>query len=88
MKTRIASMALLAGLAGAPAVALADDVRRPVPVEVQTVKAPAPASQQDSTNYAQREAQDQKTADFSGGQTVVVISGAALVALLLFLILI
>ena len=88
MKTRIASMALLAGLVGAPAVALAEDVNRPVAAEVQSVKAPAPASQKDSTNYAEREAQDQKTADFSGGQTVIVISGAALVVLLLFLILI
>jgi hypothetical protein len=86
MKMRIASLALLAGFAGAPAVALADE--RPVAAEVSSIKTPAPAAQQDVSGYAQREAQDKKASDFQGGQTVIVISGAALIALILFLILI
>jgi len=86
MSMKIASLALLAGLAGAPAVALADNA--PVAVEVQKTAAPAPASQSESSNYAQREAQDTKAADFQGGNVVVVMSGAALVAVILLLLLI
>ena len=83
MTTRLASLAILAGLAGAPAVALADSA--PVAAEVQKTAAPAPASQSESTNYAQREAQDKQAADFQGGSVVIVMSGAALVALILIL---
>jgi len=83
MNTRIASLAILAGLAGAPAVALADTA--PVAAEVQRTAAPAPASQSESTSYAQREAQDKQAADFQGGNVVIVMSGAALVALVLIL---
>ncbi len=86
MSIRIASIALLAGLAGAPAVALAD--AKPVAVEVHKAAAPAPASQSESSSYAQREAQDTKAADFQGGNVVIYMSGAALVALILLLILI
>ena len=86
MSKRIASLAILAGLAGAPAVALADT--KPVAVEVQKSAAPAPAQQSDVSNYAQREAQDKKTADFEGGNVVIVMSGAALVALILLLLII
>jgi hypothetical protein len=86
MSTRIASLALLAGLAAAPAVALADDA--PVAVEVQKTAAPAAASHSESSSYAQREAQDTKAANFEGGNVVVVMSGAALVALILLLLLI
>ena len=83
MSTRIVSLALLAGLAGAPAVALANDA--PVAAHVEKVQAPAPASSSDTSDYAQREAQDTKAADFQGGNTVVVMSGTALVALILLL---
>jgi hypothetical protein len=86
MSTRIASLALLAGLAGAPAIALANDA--PVAAEVQKTAAPAPASQSESSSYAQREAQDKQAADFQGGNVVVVMSGAALVALILILLII
>jgi len=86
MSTRIASLAVIAGLAGAPAVALADNA--PVAVEVQKTAAPAPASHSESSSYAQREAQDKQAADFQGGNVVVVMSGAALVAVILLLLLI
>jgi hypothetical protein len=86
MTTRFASLAILAGLAGAPAVALADNA--PVAAQVQKTAAPAPASQSESTSYAQREAQDKQAADFQGGNVVIVMSGAALVALILILLII
>jgi hypothetical protein len=86
MKTRIASIAILAGLVGAPAVALADT--KPVAAQVEKTTAPAPASQSETTSYAQRDAQDKKTADFEGGNVVVVMSGTALVALILILLII
>lgn len=86
MSTRIASLAILAGLAGAPAVALADTA--PVAVEVQKTAAPAPASQSDVSNYAQRENQSKQAADFQGGNTVIVMSGAAFVVLVLLLLII
>ena len=86
MSTRMISLAVLAGLAGAPAVALADS--KPVAAEVQKVQAPAPASQQDTSDYAQREAQDKKAADFQGGNTVIVMSGTALLAIVLLLLII
>jgi hypothetical protein len=86
MSTRIASLAILAGLAGAPAVALADTA--PVAAHVEKVVAPAPASQSDVSDYAQREAQDKQAASFEGGNVVIVMSGAALVALILLLLII
>ena len=86
MTTRFASLAILAGLAGVPAVALADT--KPVPVEVQKTVAPAQATQSENTNYAQRESQDKKAASFEGGNVVIYMSGAALVALILLLLLI
>jgi hypothetical protein len=86
MSMKFASLALIAGLAGAPAVALADNA--PVAVEVQKAAAPAPASQSESSTYAQREAQDKKAADFQGGNVVIYMSGAALVALVLLLLII
>ena len=83
-----AAIALLAGLTmAAPAAAFADT--RPAAVEVQksaaAVKAPIQA---ESTNYAEREAVSKDAQDFQGGQTVIVFSGAALVALILLLLLI
>ena len=49
------------------------------------MKAPIQA---ESTNYAEREAVSKDAQNFQGGQTVVVFSGAALVALILLLLLI
>ena len=88
MATKTA-LALLAGLTLAtPAVALAD-ATQPMAVEVvKTEKAPAQAPSQDASSYAEREQQSNKAQDFQGGQTVIVFSGAALVALILLLILI
>lgn len=86
MTTRIASLALLAGLAGAPAVAVGDSA--PVAAEVTQAKAPAPAPASDVSGYAAREAQDKQAADFQGGNTVVIMSGTALVALILLLLII
>jgi hypothetical protein len=87
MSTRIASLAILAGLAGAPAVALAES-SAPIAAEVQKIAAPTPASQSDSSGYAQREAQDKSAQSFEGGNTVIVMSGAAFVLLILLLLVI
>ena len=89
MLLRPASIALAAALGlAAPAVAYADNA----PVAAEHVKAPAQpaASQQDSNTYAQREVQDQKTANYKGGDLLIVgaSGGAILVVLLLLLILI
>jgi hypothetical protein len=86
MSSRFVSLALIAGLAGAPAVALADTA--PVAAHVQKTVAPTPAPQSDASSYAQREAQDKQAADFQGGNVVIVMSGAALVALVLLLLII
>jgi hypothetical protein len=68
---------------GAPAVAYAAP-EAPAAVEVVKTKAPAPAA--DSHNYAQREAQDQKAANFQGGDLLIVgISGGAIIVLLFLL---
>ena len=77
------NLALATTLAvGAPAVAFAADA----PAVVQTVKAAPKASTSDATSYAQREKQDQKAADFQGGDLVVVgISGGAILVLLILL---
>lgn len=84
-----ASIALLAGLTmAAPTVAFAD-ANRPAVVEVAaSQRTPAPAPAQDASGYAEREASSKQAQDFEGGQTVIVFSGAAFVALLLLLILI
>ena len=60
------NLALATTLAvGAPAVAFATPA---APAVVETVKVKAPqATPSDSTNYAQREKQDQKAANFQGG---------------------
>ncbi len=79
------NLALATTLAvGAPAVAFAAPE---APAAVETVKVAAPqASSSDATGYAQREKQDQKAADFQGGDMVVVgISGGAILVLLLLL---
>ena len=59
MLLRSASLALAASLAMAP-VAASADTAKPVAAEVVSVKTPAPATQQDSTNYAAREQQDKQ----------------------------
>jgi hypothetical protein len=87
MATRTAAFALLAGLTmAAPSVAFAEAERAVSAQFVKTDKAPAPAH--DTSNYAEREASSAQAQEFQGGQTVIVFSGAALVALLLLLILI
>ena len=47
--------------------------------------APTPTPAHDPSSYAAREAQSKQAQEFQGGQTVVVFSGAALVALLLLI---
>ena len=78
------NLALATTLAvGAPAVAFADT--RPVAVETVQAKTPQ-ASTTDATNYAEREKQDQKAANFQGGDVLIVgISGGAILVLLLLL---
>lgn len=78
------NLALATTLAvGVPTVAFAAD--KPIAVETVKAQASAPTSS-DSRNYADREQQDQKTADFQGGDMVVVgISGGAILVLLLLL---
>ena len=88
MTTRIASLALLAGLAGAPAIAVADSAPVAAEVTQANAPAPAPAPASDVSSYAAREAQDKQAADFQGGNTVVIMSGTALVALILLLLII
>jgi hypothetical protein len=85
MSIRTASFALLAGLTlAAPATAFATPTEI---VQVEKTTAPAPAPQQDTQSYAEREQADKKVADYEGGQVVIYFSGAALVALILLLIL-
>jgi hypothetical protein len=88
MSLRTASMALLAGLTlAAPTAAFAE---APAPiVEKSENRAPAPAQSNDSSDYAQREAQDKQVANYQGGNTVVIaMSGGAFVVLLLLLLII
>ena len=50
------------------------------------VKAPAPAQHEDVSNYADREQQTPKTADFQGGEIMVVgVTGGAFILLLVVL---
>jgi hypothetical protein len=87
MSLRKASLALITGLAfAAPATALA--APEPVAAHVEKTTAPAPAQQQDASQYADREQSDQKVANYEGGQVIVYMSGAALVALILLLLLV
>jgi hypothetical protein len=72
----------------APAAAAFADAGRPVAVEVAQAKTPARAQAQEVTSYAQREQDSKQAQNFQGGQTVIVFSGAALVALILLLLLI
>lgn len=85
MLLRTASLALASTLAlGAPAAMAAPAT--PAVVETVQVKAPAPAQHTDTSNYAEREQQDQKTADFQGGDVLIVgISGGAIIVLLFLL---
>ena len=85
---RKATYALLAGLTmSAPTAAFAE-TERPVAASVVKAKVPAQAPAQDVSNYAERETESKQAQDFQGGQTVIVFSGAAVVALILLLILI
>lgn len=86
MSSRTASFALITGLAVAAAPTIAAAERAPI-VQVERNEAPAPAKDE-GRNYAQREAQDKKAADYRGGNTVVIaMSGSAFVILLLLLLL-
>jgi hypothetical protein len=85
---RKATLALLAGLTMAAPTAAFADAGRPVAAEVAQAKTPASAPAQDVSNYAERETESKQAQDFQGGQTVIVFSGAALVALILLLLLI
>jgi len=87
--TRLATLGLLAALAGAPAIASAAP-DRPVATQVAAAPtAPTRAAATDAQGYAQREQQDTQVANYEGGSVVVVgISGGALVVLLLILLLI
>ena len=57
------------------------------PAAVEVVKTPQQAPKADShNNYAQREAQDKKAADFQGGDLLIVgVSGGAIIVLLFLL---
>jgi hypothetical protein len=83
MLTRTAALALASTLAlGAPAAYSAPEV----PAAVETVEVRTPQASPGATNYAEREKQDHKAAEFQGGDMVVVgISGGAIVILLLLL---
>ena len=84
MLLRTASLALATSLAlGAPAAVAAPAA----PVAAETVKVQAPISNPaDGSGYAEREKQDQQTAEFQGGDMVVIgVSGGAILVLLLLL---
>ena len=76
---------LLAGLMLAtPAAAFA----APPTEIVEKTRAPARAHAEETASYAEREARDQRVANYEGGQTVVIaMSGGALVVLLVLLLL-
>jgi hypothetical protein len=79
------NLALATTLAvGVPAAAFAAPE---VPAAVESHRRSAPqASEADASGYAQREQQDQKAAEFQGGDVVVVgISGGAILVLLVLL---
>lgn len=80
------NLALVSTLAiGAPAVAYAAP-EAPATVEVVKTQTPAPQQKADSHNYAQREAQDKKAADFQGGDLLIIgVSGGAIIVLLFLL---
>jgi hypothetical protein len=89
MLIRPASLALAAGLAlGVPAASATPDQ----PVAAEHVSAPVKAPQQsqdDASQYAQREQHNKQAAQYQGGDVLIVgVSGAAIVLLLLLLILI
>ena len=87
MSLRTASFALITSLTLAtPAVALA--APEPVAAHVEKTTAPAPAQQQETAQYADREQADKQVQNYEGGQVIVYMSGAALVALILLLLLI
>ncbi len=72
---------------GAPAAAFAAPPASAAVETVQRVNAKAPqASSTDASTYAEREKQDDKAADFQGGDVLVVgIPGGAILVLLLLL---
>lgn len=85
MLLRISSLAIASSLALAAPTAYAAAADAPVAVQTANVKAPQ-SSQADGNGYAEREKQDQKAADFQGGDAVVIgISGGAILVLLLLL---
>lgn len=85
MLLRIAApLAVATSLAlGAPAAYAAPDIT----VAAERVRAKAPRSNPaDASGYAEREKQDPQTAEFEGGNVVVIgVSGGALLVLLLIL---
>jgi hypothetical protein len=88
--SRLASLGLLIALAlGAPSIASAQPERE-VPAQVTaSPAAPAPAATPDSSQYAQREKQDQQVASYEGGSVIVIgASGTVLLVLLILLLVI
>jgi len=87
MLLRPTTLALAAGLAlGTPSAFAAPE--KPVAAQVESTAAPKTAAQSDSSSYAQREAKDQKVANYQGGNTVIITMSAGALVLLLFLLLI
>jgi hypothetical protein len=96
MSTRILRTALFAFTTFSAPVLASAAPARPVPAQkVASTQAPKAAVSSETSSYAQRDAKDKQTAQFqggfiesSGGGTVVVISGAALVLVLFLAILV
>jgi hypothetical protein len=89
MMNRTAALSIIAGLALASPVAMAETAR---PVAAQVVTTPVPSST-DAATYATRQAADHKPAEWKGGYErqdyVVVVSGSTLLlALIILLILV
>jgi hypothetical protein len=85
MLLRTLSLTLASSLALAVPAAYAQAADAPAVVHEVNVTAPQP-SQADGANYAEREQQSQKAANFQGGDMVVIgVSGGAILVLLLLL---
>jgi hypothetical protein len=86
---RPATLGLLTALALATPTVTSAASQREVATQVEAVpSAPAQAAASDASRYAHREQQDKQVASYEGGSVVIVgVSGGALVALLLILLL-
>ena len=92
LKNVLTHVAVAASLGVSAPAAFAAPARPVAAQHTERVGTPAPATpaaQDDASRYAAQEKQDQKAADFRGGDTVVIAmsSGAVIVAIILLVLL-